>query len=179
MKKTVTINIAGMAFIADEDAYSLLKSYLNDISGRLNAGEQEETMQDIENRIAEIFRNRGALGVKVVSIDMVRDMISIIGSPATFSNESEGGRVTPPPYQAAPLGRRFMRDPKHRVLGGVCSGAAAFFGIDTVIVRVVTFLLIFLAGLSVWIYIILWIVVPVARTPEELEMMDRMREERY
>ena len=181
MKRTVTVNIAGMAFIVDEDAYSLLKSYLNDISRRLNDGEKEETMQDIENRIAEIFRNRGAFGVKVVSVELVREMISIIGVPATFSGDAEDGKqmgTPPPPYHAVPTERRFMRDPRHRVLGGVCSGAAAFFGMDTVIVRVITFLLVFLAGLSVWIYIILWIVIPAARTPQELEMMDRMREER-
>lgn len=71
--------------------------------------------------------------------------------------------------------RRLMRT-YPRVLAGVCAGVAEYFGLSTSLVRLVTALLLIFGGLSLWAYIILWIVIPSAprrivahRDPKQLE----------
>ena len=69
------------------------------------------------------------------------------------------------------LRRRLYRDADSRVLGGVCSGMGAYFNIDVVIFRILFVLSVFMGGAGVLIYIILWIVVPKAKTTaQKLEM---------
>ena len=88
MKKTVTANISGIAFTLDEDAYTLLYSYLDDIASRLsNNNEGRETMEDIESRIAEHFRNNGASNIRVVNIELVQKVIALIGTPEIFGEK--------------------------------------------------------------------------------------------
>lgn len=55
--------------------------------------------------------------------------------------------------------KRLYRSRTDRKLGGVCGGIASYFGIDPTIVRLLTVLLI-LTGLSILIYIVMWIVIP-------------------
>lgn len=50
----------------------------------------------------------------------------------------------------------------NKMIGGVCAGIADYLGLDPTIVRIVTVLLVFFAGLSVIVYLILWIVMPKA-----------------
>jgi len=47
-----------------------------------------------------------------------------------------------------------------RTIAGVCGGVADYFGLDRSLVRIATLLLILFAGLSLWVYIILWIIIP-------------------
>lgn len=64
-------------------------------------------------------------------------------------------------------GRRLVR-PYPRAIGGVCAALADYFGLDPTTVRIVTFLLVFLGGMSLWVYIVLWIVIPSAPRPSRL-----------
>lgn len=48
------------------------------------------------------------------------------------------------------------------IVAGVCGGLAEFFGLDTALLRIATLILILFGGLSLWVYIILWIIVPQA-----------------
>lgn len=48
------------------------------------------------------------------------------------------------------------------IIAGVCGGLAEFFGLDPSLIRIATLLLILFGGLSLWVYIILWIIVPKA-----------------
>lgn len=171
MKRTVTVNLSGTAFIIDEDAYRLLDSYLTDITRRL-AGKEEnnEVIGDIEYRISEIFREKGADQVRVVDISLVRYVISTIGNPQVFGDAETPGTYTELP--ALPQQKKLRRDPYDKVLGGVCSGLAVFFNADVALVRVIAVLLVLFGGLSVWVYIVLWIVIPKASTPQELAMFD-------
>ena len=57
--------------------------------------------------------------------------------------------------------KRLLRT-RDGLVAGVCGGVAQFFGLDTTLVRLVTLLLIFFGGLSIWVYIILWLIVPKA-----------------
>lgn len=55
---------------------------------------------------------------------------------------------------------RLYRSSDNRMIGGVCGGLAEFFGLDVSLVRLATLLLILFGGLSLWVYILLWIIVP-------------------
>lgn len=61
-------------------------------------------------------------------------------------------------------GKKMFRDPESKVIGGVSGGVAAYLGIDIILVRVLFILLAFAGGLGVFLYIILWISLPEART---------------
>ncbi len=49
---------------------------------------------------------------------------------------------------------------KDAVIAGVCGGLADFFGLDKSVIRIATLLLILFGGLSLWIYLILWLIIP-------------------
>lgn len=84
MKKTVNVNIGGAPFIVDEDAYGMLKKYLNEIEIRLDGVDDKETMQDIEIRIADIFNGAISAQSQVVDAALVKRAIAIIGSAREF-----------------------------------------------------------------------------------------------
>ena len=90
MKETVNVNIGSVAFILDEDAYRVLGSYFDDIRRRLPEGDAE-TMGDIEARVAEIFRERVASPMRVITLDVVRATMAQMGSrrPSGLRKTSE------------------------------------------------------------------------------------------
>jgi phage shock protein PspC (stress-responsive transcriptional regulator) len=67
--------------------------------------------------------------------------------------------------------KKMYRDPEKKVLGGVASGVAAFFGVDVTVIRVLFIVFAFLGGLGLLLYIILWIALPEAKSiTEKMEM---------
>ena len=48
------------------------------------------------------------------------------------------------------------------IIAGVCGGLAEFFGLDASLIRIATLILVLFGGLSLWVYIILWLIVPKA-----------------
>lgn len=85
MKLTRSINLHGVVLNIDEDAYQLLKDYLEDIENRLPADERHDVIEDLESRIAELLQ--AALfdhKYESVSINMVRDVRARIGEPDEF-----------------------------------------------------------------------------------------------
>lgn len=164
MKETVNVNIGSVAFILDEDAYRVLGSYFDDIRRRLPEGDAE-TMGDIEARVAEIFRERVASPMRVITLDVVRATMAQMGSPPISANPRRGAvrvrrgrdrnriRRTAAPAQTLPLAHRAF-DRRH------LRGLAAYFDSDPTLIRLLMLLLILFGGLSIWAYIILWIVIP-------------------
>ncbi|MBI5217688.1 MAG: PspC domain-containing protein [Bacteroidia bacterium] len=175
MKKTVTINISGIIFNIDEDAYEILQNYLNDITNRFsNAEEDKEIITDIEARIAELFNQKVNELKQVITIDDVAEMIAIMGNPQDFGGDDnarkeEASYAKHEKSEKNWRSKRIYRDPDNRVLGGVCSGLAAYFNIDPVFVRILMVITFFAFGPL--LYIILWIAIPKARTTtQKLEM---------
>lgn len=166
MNKTVTINISGIIFHIDEDAYENLSGYLQGIKSYVGSAEGgAEMMADIESRIAELLQQRLGNSRQVVSqadVDHVRD---IMGRPEDFGAGEKTETQAEAPTER--VRRRLFRNPDEKILGGVCSGLAAYFDIETVWVRLAMFILVFFGGLSIWVYIILWIVIPEAKTTAE------------
>lgn len=173
MKKSIKINLAGLVFNIDEDAYQKLKDYLNAITEQFKELEEgEEIIEDIESRIAEIFQGKVDDNKEVISIEDVEQMIKIMGEPEEYLN---GDDFTEEPSKKRSYrpksAKRFYRDPNDAILGGVCGGLGAYFGIDPLWFRLL-FIFLSLGYLSgVLIYLILWAVVPRATThTQKLEM---------
>ena len=167
MNKIHNINLGGYPFSIDEDVYQNLNSYLNTIENHFGNSEGVcDIMTDIEARMAELFTE--SLGErKIVNQDDLKNVINIMGTPEQFGAESgnhhssENRRSN---NQAIQTGKRFFRDPDNKVIGGVCSGIAAYWGIeDPIWVRLV-FGFLLLSGIGPIPYIVLWIVVPSAKT---------------
>ena len=155
MKKTLNVNIGSLAFVIDEDAYHILRKYLDDVGERFEPVEAAETLNDLEMRIADIFSENLASPRQVVNADLVRKTIAILGRADEF------GEPRRKRQEARQNDLKQLRRSRHnRVLGGVCGGLADYFGIDVAVIRLLMVLLIFFGGISVWVYIILWIVIP-------------------
>ena len=164
MKETVNANIGSLAFTLDEDAYRALGNYFDDIRRRLPE-DDAETMSDIETRVAEIFREKVASPMRVITLDVVRATMEQMGSPADFGEprdaaQSGAENEVPGEEPAEATPRKLYRSRTERSIAGICGGLAEYFGLDTSLVRIGTLILILFGGLSIWAYIILWIVIP-------------------
>jgi phage shock protein PspC (stress-responsive transcriptional regulator) len=167
MKKTLTVNINGVVFHIDEDAYYKLSRYLERIKAHFkNEYGGEEIIAGIESRIAEMFQERKKSSQQVVNIAEVQEVISQLGEPAEMSGDQDerSERRETNDYAEETASKQLFRDPDNKYIGGVCSGLAAYFNIDPTWVRLLFVLLIFAAGSTILAYIILWIVIPKART---------------
>jgi phage shock protein PspC (stress-responsive transcriptional regulator) len=186
MNKTLSIGLAGFSFIIEEHAYIKLSDYLAALRNSLDDSEADEVMHDIEIRMVEIFRD--ALGKREVINDSdVEKVIAQIGKPeeieeqeeAYFSEKSEkSGTKNQQKTSEGNAQKQLFRDPENMKIGGVCAGLAHYFGIDISWMRLIW------AGLAVlglftyfssWIfiliYIILWMVLPVAKNTSDFLKM--------
>jgi phage shock protein PspC (stress-responsive transcriptional regulator) len=169
MKITLSVNLGGYSFTIDEDAYDELKRYLRNLELHF-AGEESsaEILSDIETRMAELFRGKITGYKQIITTDDVRNAISVLGTPEDISDnegKSKREKFTSPGYH------RMYRDPDHRIIGGVCSGMGAYWDIDPVILRVIFIALVLAGGLGVLVYLILYIVLPEAKTTaQKIEM---------
>lgn len=82
MKKVININFQGQVIAIEETAYDILKQYIDSLKkyfSREDGG--EEIVNDIENRIAELFGNRLKLGINCITDEDVESIITSIGHP--------------------------------------------------------------------------------------------------
>jgi len=167
MKKTINVNIGGFIFHLDEDAYERTQQYLQTLRNYFRSSEgHEEIMQDIETRMAEIFKERLAGQREVINMADVDHMTLIMGKPEEYlDGEPAASGVKEEEVYKGP--KRLFRDPDNHVIGGVCGGLGAYFGIDPVIFRVIFCVAFFGWGSGMLVYIILWIAMPKARTTSE------------
>lgn len=186
MKETVSISIAGIGFIFDEDAYATLKEYLDRIArDYADHPDGKEIIDDIEARIVEIILSEQP-AENVVSDGLIKGVVERMGYPEDQATERDGEQVKPErPEQTFP--KRLYRNKDGAKLGGVFSGLATFFRADVVWFRLAFFVPLSVmivcllidegddAGVSlavqfifVILYILMWIVVPLARTPRQM-----------
>ncbi len=177
MRKTININLDGYPFQIEEDAYDLLRAYLQRLETKLGkTDEAKEVVGDIESRIAELFRMENRNNQLIITCEQVSEVIQTIGEPDDIiDHKEETGHATETESESSGgsftdiISKRLYRNPSDKVLGGVCSGLASYFNIDVLIVRVL-FVLGFLlsAGTIVTLgYLILWIVIPKAILTEQ------------
>ncbi|MFK7979214.1 MAG: DUF2807 domain-containing protein [Saprospiraceae bacterium] len=177
MNKVFNINLGGYAFTIDDNAYQHLSGYLKTIHNHFQDSEgYEEITSDIETRIAELFQE--SLGNHpIVTFKMVKEAITIMGTPEEFGATPIDDFQEEPVHKSSTrkegkqqykTGKRLMRDPEDQVIGGVCSGVAAYFGIaDPLWVRLGFGLFVMSGGVGVPAYIILWAVLKEAKTSSD------------
>ncbi len=174
MNKTVNINLAGIFFHIDEDAYLKLQRYLEAIKRSFTDSQgRSEIITDIEARIAELFNERVQNNKEVIRIKEVDEIISIMGQPEDYLVDDEIFEDEPQPSYKRKTSstKKLFRDTDNSYVGGVSSGLAHYFGIDVVWIRLAWILLIISAGVGVLLYILLWVLVPEASTTAEKIMM--------
>ena len=155
MKETINVNIGSQSFTLDYDAYQTLRTYLEDVQSRLGTDDQE-VMNDIENRIAEIFREKTPSPMMVVTLAMAERAIARIGKPEDFGTENQSETKN-----NNGMGQKLLRRSRtDRSIAGVCGGLANYFDIDTTLLRILAVCLVLFAGMSLWVYIILWLLIP-------------------
>jgi phage shock protein PspC (stress-responsive transcriptional regulator) len=187
MQRILQINIAGRILPIEEDAYTILKEYINTLERQFRGEDGREIIEDIENRIAELFTIRLQSGSPAIDRSDVQKVIDTLGTASDLhdgSSNSQQGQHSD--YQSSNRqysynsGQRnqgnsynanhdrVLRDPYDKVIGGVCSGIAHYFGIDPVIIRLIMVVLFLTVGIGFVAYIIAWIAIPAAKSREEL-----------
>lgn len=177
MNKTLNINLGGYPFVIDEDAYDTANHYLHTLSRHFGTGEgAEEIMHDIESRMGELINKKKGARTIVNKLDIL-DAIAVLGTPEelkdiNFSEDLGKARKANTSFQLK-TGKRLFRDTNDKIIGGVCSGLSAYFGIqDVVWMRIAFVLFTVLGGSGVLVYLVLWAVIPSAKTvSDRLEMM--------
>lgn len=175
MKKTVSINLQGLIFNIDEDAYNLLSSYIEKLSKHFgNNSEGEEIVKDIEARIAELFSEKLSDHRQVINIEDVREVIKIMGDADEIieGDVNYEAESTQDEQEKSKKRKKLFRDSDKRIAGGVCAGLSAYTGVNLFAMRSI-FVILFLlsAGTIMLLYLLLWIIIPKARTrAEKLEM---------
>ncbi len=173
MTQTISINLGGLLFHIDDQAYEILKSYLQAIEHQFSdEREKKDIIQDIEARLAELFATRIDRQKDLIRVDDVNAVIAIMGEPHDFiTGDDEPEREPSGTQWKGRASKRMYRDPDHRIFGGVCAGLGAYFNTDPWIFRAIfiVFGVFFLTGII--IYLILWIAIPEAITSaQKLEM---------
>lgn len=178
MKQVININFHGQVVPIEVSAFDLLKNYTGSLA-RFFANEEgkEEIINDIESRIGELFQERLKKGATCITDEDVNAIIKSMGRPEEFDGEEDkvnsalGGKENTYASSSGTQStgtethRRLYRDENHKVLGGVCSGLARYFGTDPMVMRII-FLVFAFAGAGILAYIILWIAVPSTASTE-------------
>lgn len=179
MEKTISITLNGQVFNIEEEAYSRLKEYLDSIRNHLRSSDDKaEIISDIEASIAEKFSGKISDAKQVITKRDVEDLIAVMGTVEDLASElgedEAGGEPASETGEAGgkhSFGKKLYRNSDDVVIAGVCSGLGAYFGIDPVIIRILFVVTFFAYGTSAFIYLILWIAMPMARTrTQKLEM---------
>lgn len=183
MQRIIQINIAGRVLPVEEDAYLLLKEYINTLERQFRGDDGKEIIEDIENRIAELFTIRLQGGSPAIDRADVQKVIDTLGA-ASELHDGAGPRASQGSqqytytsgWQSGPrysnTRDRLLRDPYDKIVGGVCSGISHYFDIDPVIVRLVMVVMFLTFGIGFLAYIIAWMVIPAAKSREELYHMN-------
>lgn len=174
MNKTISINLGGFFFHIDEDAYQKLSRYFDAVKRSLSPDGRDEIMKDIESRIAELFQERLKNDKQVVGLSEIEEVISIMGQPEDYKIDDEKTS-----YQSSSSSstnfyypsKRLYRDKENGMIGGVMAGLGHYLGVDSLWLRILMVILFFGFGTGLFVYIVLWILVPEAiTTTQKLEM---------
>ncbi len=173
MNKTININLGGLFFHIDELAYKKLKRYLDAIAHSLSDDPQgkNEIIADIEARISELLSERILDVRQVVNEDDIEEIIAIMGQPEDYTDGETDYDQTQTYTRRKKGAKKFFRDGDDKFLGGVCSGIGHFVGVDAIWIRL-AFILLLASGFSPLAYIILWILLPEAKTTSEKLQME-------
>ena len=182
MKKVVNACIGGRSFPIDEDAYSRLSTYLDHFranlfsKGGMLSPQVDEVMEDIEERICELFLSEVGQGSRVVNLSMVEKVVSQLGMPDGTPEPDSGNPSEPSDSTKASASgeskdnkpkKKLYRNVDEKTIAGICSGLSIYLDVDTAIVKIVMLVALLAGSAGFWIYMILWFAVPKAVTPAQ------------
>jgi len=173
MNKTVNINLGGMFFHIDEDAYLKLTRYFDAIKRSLNnSSGQDEIIKDIEMRVSELLSEKQKSEKHVVGLKDVDEVITVMGQPEDYRIEDEESTNQSYNDFGQRKHKKLYRDKEKGLIGGVTTGLGHYFGIDAVWIKIIFLIFVFAGfGTGILAYFVLWIVTPEAvTTSEKLEM---------
>ena len=194
MKEVMNIGIGGKSFVVEKSAYEILKDYLELFSSKIKPGESSEVMEDIESRIAELCSENINAYKNVVTESIVVKIVTQLGLPngesyRPFQGAAAGAAKgaagsaagsatgTSGAYSGAAgaaygagaeeqsVPKKLFRDSDDKMIGGACSGLGFYLGADPVLVRVLFLIALLFGTLGFWVYLIIWIVAPLAVNP--------------
>lgn len=170
MKKVINITLGSIVFAVEQDAFGVLEAYLASIKANLGeTDDSAEVVDDIERAIAEKFiAHKRSEKVAVTTAD-VQQVMSEMGSPAEFGDTAQEAtdQLVDQSAESGEQKKRLYRDPEDVIIAGVASGLANYFNIDPVIVRLLFVVSVFFNGIGILAYLLLWFVVPAAKTTAE------------
>lgn len=191
MKEVMNIGIGGKSFVVETSAYEILRDYLELFSSKIKPGESSEVMEDIESRIAELCSENISAYKNVVTESIVVKIVTQLGLPngesyrpfqgaaagaatgaSTGTSAGAAGAYSGAAGAAYSAGaeeqrvpKKLFRDSDDKMIGGVCSGLGFYLGADPVLVRVLFLIALLFGTLGFWVYLIIWIVAPLAVNP--------------
>ncbi len=163
MKRQSSAEIGGYFFQIEDDAYRMLEAYLSDIRDGLDADvDKDELMKDVEQRVGELLE--GMLKKEEsVGVPHIERVMGIMGTPEDFSGEDSGEKKENSGSKIhSQKGKKLYRNPYDRIIGGVASGMADYFGIGVTPMRIIWLIAVLISGVGVLLYIIFWIILPKA-----------------
>lgn len=168
MKDITRIHIAKVPYSIELTAKKNLEKYIDAVE--LYTGDHE-VLGDIEIRMTELLLERGVKQDDVISDADVSAIREQLGEPIDFSGE-DGADTIDPEVLTAVNPRRLYRNTDTALLGGVLSGIASYLRINAWVVRLIAIIISFMSfGIFVLLYIVLWLIIPPARTAaEKLQM---------
>uniref|UniRef100_UPI002624B5D9 PspC domain-containing protein n=1 Tax=Flavobacterium sp. TaxID=239 RepID=UPI002624B5D9 len=171
--KTVNINIGGLFFHIDEDAYQKLSRYFDAIKRSLsNSSGKDEIMKDIEMRVAELFTERQKSDKHVINNVDVDQVVAVMGQPEDYRIDDDAETPKSESFYIPNKTKKLYRDKDRGLIAGVCTGLSYYTGVEAVWIKVIFIILtLATAGWFLIVYLILWIATPKAiTTSEKLEM---------
>ena len=172
MVETRNISLGGLLFHVELPAFEQLTAYLAELKEVLAGTEgADEIVQEVEHRLAELFQQALNEVNRAVTLDDVTRACTQLGDPSEFQEEDtvQGDGAYRQKGKAGSNDngknqRRLFRDPDDNVFGGVAAGLAHRFDLDPVIVRAIFFVLGIFSGTGILFYLLLWAIIPKART---------------
>ncbi len=160
MNEVSKVHLGRQAFTISVAAQKELRAYLDAITKQVD---DAEVADEVELRMAELLTERGISGDKVILPSDIKHLKEQLGDPKDFKEDDE----SPPTAIQAQSEKRLFRDPSKAWLAGVASGIAAYFGVDPLLIRLLFAVGTFAWGGSILVYIVLWLLVPEAKTSSD------------
>lgn len=178
MKKTISINIKGLNFVIEEDAYELLHAYMNRLQLNLKGQKgANDIVEDIELRIAELCQQILSSKKQVVEKEDIESIIKTLGEPEDFiddDNEKNENKNFTAEQHSSLNQKHLYRDIDNAKIAGICAGLSNYFHVDPLVIRIVFLLFFLVGGFGFPLYIILWIVIPkTSSTIDRLKMQGK------
>jgi phage shock protein PspC (stress-responsive transcriptional regulator) len=168
MEQTVSMNLSGLVFHIEKPAYENLRQYLKDIRSQLDYSDNaEDTMQDVESRIAELFEEYLGSRKEVITHKDVERVKAEMGAPSTFNEEQEQDSTSYTSQSESPKSFPVSRDTENNILGGVCAGIGQAYDFNPVWLRLAFVAAVLIFGSGVLVYLALWLVLPAKKKSDE------------